>query len=176
MKRRVIGIVLVIAFVVGGGFVATQSFAHSWGGPGQHMHGSRGFGGMFKRLFRQLDLTDEQKGKARDIMIAARKTGIQMHADLKVARLELHEQLMQDEVDQAAVEQHLNQVGQLQQKWLRHRVETRLKLREMLTPEQRAKARTVMMERMMDGPSHSFHERGGHGRGGHGRGEGRGHR
>lgn len=171
MKRRLIGVAVVITIVLGGGLVATQSFAHNWGSPDPRMHGHRGFGGVFKRLFKELDLTDEQKKQARDIMVAARKEGIQMHADLKLARLNLHEQLMQDEVDQAAVEQHLNQVGQVHQQHLRHRVATRLKLREVLTPDQRDKARTLLMDHMMEGPRHGFP-----GRGAHGRGKGRDHR
>ena len=63
------------------------------------------------RILKGLDLTDEQKASAREIMLAARKQAIPMRAELQVAQLELQELLVQDDVDRAAVDQHLDQIG-----------------------------------------------------------------
>lgn len=172
MKKRMIGIGLAIALMLGSGLAATASLAQGWGGHGgHHMHGPRHHGRHLMRMLRGLDLTDEQKAKAREVMMGARKQAIPMRAELRVAQLELQDLLVQDEVDRAAVDQHIDQIGQLRQKLMRHRVDTRLKLHAMLTPEQRAKARTALMDHMTDGPQHGFHHRGGYGRGGrHGHG------
>jgi periplasmic protein CpxP/Spy len=166
MEKRMIGIVLAVALMLGSGLAATPSLARDWGDhDGHRMHGQRHHGRHWMRILRELDLTDEQKANAREIMIAARKQAIPMRAELQVAQLELQELLVQDDVDRAAVDQHLDQIGQLRQKLMRHRVDTRLKLHAMLTPEQRAKARTALIDRMVDGPPHGFH-RGEHHRGG----------
>jgi periplasmic protein CpxP/Spy len=167
MEKRMIGIVLAVALMLGSGLAATPSLARSWGDhDGHRMHDQRHHGRHWMRLLRGLDLTDEQKANARDIIIAAHKQAILMRAELQVAQLELQERLVQDDVDRAAVDQHLDQLGQLRQKLMRHRVDTRLKLHAMLTPEQRAKARTALMDHMADGPPHGFHRRGGQDRGG----------
>ena len=166
MEKRMIGIVLAVALMLGSGLAATPSLARDWGDhDGHRRHGQRHHGRHWMRLLKGLDLTDEQKANAREIMLAARKQAIPMRAELQVAQLELQELLVQDDVDRAAVDQHLEQIGQLRQKLMRHRVDTRLKLHAMLTPEQRTKARTALIDRMVDGPPHGFHQ-GGHHRGG----------
>lgn len=160
MEKRMIGVVLAVALMLGSGLTATPSLARDWGDhDGHRMHGQRHHGQHWMRILKELDLTDEQKAKAREIMMAARKQAIPMRAELQVAQLELQELLVQADVDRAAVDQHLDQIGQLRQKLMRHRVDTRLKLHAMLTPEQRAKAHTAFMDRMADGPPHGFHHR-----------------
>lgn len=167
MEKRIIGVVLAVALMLGSGLAATPSLARDWGDyAGHRMHGQRHHGRHWMRILRELDLTDEQTAKAREIMMAARKQTIPMRAELQVAQLALQDLLMQDDVDRTAVDQHLDQIGQLRQKLMRHRVDTRLKLHAMLTPEQRAKARTAFMDDMSDGPPHGFHRREGHHRGG----------
>lgn len=163
MEKRIIGIVLAVAFMLGSSLAATPSLAQGWGDyDGHRMHGQRHHGRHLMRILRGLDLTDEQKANAREMMMAARKQAIPMRAELQVAQLELQDLLVQDDVDRAAVDQHLDQIGQLRQKLMRHRVDTRLKLHAMLTPEQRAKARTAFMDHMVDGPPHGFHRQGGY--------------
>lgn len=167
MEKRIIGVVLAVALMLGSGLAATPSLTRDRGDyDGHRMHGQRHHGRYWTRILKGLDLTDEQKANAREIMIAARKQSIPMWAELHVAQLELQELLVQDDVDRAVVDQHLDQIGQLRQKLMRHRVDTRLKLHAMLTPEQRAKARTAFMDDMSDGPPHGFHRREGHHRGG----------
>jgi periplasmic protein CpxP/Spy len=166
MEKRMIGIVLVVAFILGSSLAATPSLAQGWGDQDRHrMHGQRQHGRYLMRILKKLDLTDEQKANAREIMMAARKQAIPMRAELQVAQLELQDLLVQDDVDRAAVDQHLDQIGQLRQKLMQHRVATRLKLHAMLTPEQRAKARTAFIDHMVDGPPHGTHRRGEYHRG-----------
>ena len=113
MEKRMIGIVLAVAFMLGSSLAAAPLLAQGWGGhDGHRMHGQRHHGRHGMRLFR-LDLTDEQKANAREMMMAARKQAIPMRAELQVALLELQDLLVQDDVDRATVEQHLDQLGQL---------------------------------------------------------------
>jgi Spy/CpxP family protein refolding chaperone len=163
MEKRMIGIVLAMALMLGSGLSATPSLAQGWGGHDEHrMHGQRHHGRHLMRILRNLDLTDEQKTKVREVMMGAHKQAIPMRAELHVAKLELQELLVQDDIDRAAVDQHIDQIGQLQQKLMRHRIDTRLTVHAMLTPEQRGKARTAFMDHLTDGPQHESHRRGGH--------------
>jgi Spy/CpxP family protein refolding chaperone len=89
--------------------------------------------------------------------------------------MELHEALLQDAVDEAAIGKLKEQIKTLQGDLLDNRVNVQQSISRMLTPEQRSKARTMLFEWMEDGGERPFHHRrGGHGRM-HGDGEGRGH-
>jgi Spy/CpxP family protein refolding chaperone len=128
------------------------------------------------RMLGTLELSDEQKVEVGSALMSARKTAIVSRAQLRVAYMELHEALLQDAVDEAAIGKLKEQIKTLQGDLLDNRVNVQQSISSMLTPEQRRKARTMFFESMEDGGERLFHHRrGGHGRM-HGDGEGRPHR
>ncbi len=135
------------------------------------MHGGRMFGHGIMRMLRALELSDDQKEQVSRALIEARKTSIVSRAQLRVARMELHETLLQDTVDDAAIGKLKEQIQSLQGALLDNRIKLQQSINRVLTSEQRSKARTMFLERMGDKSEGSFH----HGRGYHGRGHGRFH-
>ena len=167
MKKRVISIALVVGLLIGAG-VLTHALAGDWGRRGHGMHGKHGGHGMM-RMLRALDLSDEQEDQVRSALVEARKIGIVSRAQLRVARMELHEALLQDSVDAAAVEQLKEQVKTLQGALLDNRVKAQQAISSVLTPEQRQEARSMVLEWMSERGKGKFHHRRGHHRRGHGR-------
>jgi Spy/CpxP family protein refolding chaperone len=169
MKKRVISIALVVGLLIGAG-VLTRAMAGDWDRGGHGMHGKhRGHGMM--RMLRALDLSDEQQEQVRSALVDARKTGIVSRAQLRVARMELHEALLQDSIDATAIEQLKEQIKTLQGALLDNRVKAQQAISSVLTPEQRQEARGMVLEWMSERPEGKFHHRRGH----HGRGHGRFH-
>lgn len=172
MKKRVVGISLVLVLLIGAGAL-TYALADGWGRHEPGRHGSR-FGHGIMRMLRGLELSDDQKAQISGTLMAARKTAIVSGAQLSVAHMELHEALLQDEVDEAAVEKLKEQIKALQGELLDSRVQTHQSIHGILTPEQRKQARTLFLEKMDDKLEGRFH----HGRRSerfHGDGEGRQH-
>jgi Spy/CpxP family protein refolding chaperone len=126
----------------------------------------RGHGNPIGWMKKNLELTDEQTTKIMDIVTESRKKNVKVRADLRVAKIELGQLLTQTEVDKAAVNQKIGQIGQTTQQMIRNMTDGFFEVREVLTPEQREKAKP-MIQGMLS--------RGGHFRGHHGRGGGRGH-
>lgn len=184
MKKRVVGITLVLVLLVGAGAAATFAVAEDWGRGRPGRHGGGRFGHGIMQMLRALELSDEQREQVGAAMMSARKKAIVARAQLHVARMELHEALFQDEVDSAAVAQHRDQVAALQGALLDSRIAAQQSIHRVLTPEQRSKARTLFLERMIDHPKTKSHgdNKNHHGRrhgrfhsdeeGGHGRGHG----
>lgn len=177
MKKRVITATLALGLLIGTGAL-TYALADNWGRHGHGMHGGRMFGHDIMRMLRSLDLSDEQKEKISSTLMSARKTEIVSRAQLRVARMELHETLLQDSVDDTALQKLKEQIQTLQGTLLDNRIKTQQSISSALTSEQRQKARTLFLERMSDKSGGSFHYGRGHYGRGHGRfhGDGEGHR
>ena len=173
MKKRVISIALVVGLLIGAG-VLTHALADDWGRRGHGMRGKHGGHGMM-RMLRALDLSDEQEDQVRSALMEARKVSIVSRAQLRVARMELHEALLQDSIDAAAVEQLKAQVKTLQGALLDNRVKAQQAISSVLTPEQRQEARSMVLEWMSERGKGKFHHRRGHHRRGHGDGHDRYH-
>lgn len=90
-----------------------------------------------------LGLTDDQVIKIKDIFSEGGKARIQARAEIRVARLEMRQLMRNDNVDRAAVDRKIKEISSLREKLMRNRIETRLKIRAVLTPEQRKKARAM---------------------------------
>jgi Spy/CpxP family protein refolding chaperone len=174
MKKQLVSITLVLGLLIGIGTL-TYALADDWGRRGPGMHGDRAVGHGIMRMLRALELSDAQKEQVGSALMTARKTAIVSRAQLRVAHMELHEALLQDAVDEAAIGKFKEQIKTLQGDLLDNRVNVQQSISRILTPEQRGKARTMFFEWMEDGGERPFHHRrGGHGRM-HGDGEGRGH-
>lgn len=84
----------------------------------------------------ELGLTDQQMKDLRELQYNFRKTGIGLRADLKEARLELRHQMMQESPDKREIAKLVDQVAQAQKEVLKHEVDRKLAMKEILTPEQ----------------------------------------
>jgi len=122
----------------------------------------------FKGMRDDLGLTEAQVKQMRELQYNFSKTGIGLRADLKEARLELQHQLAQPNIDQKEINKLVDQVAQAQKMLLKHRIDRKLAMKEVLTPEQYEKSLRMRGGMMMG-------ERMGE-RMGKGMGEGRGSR
>ena len=90
----------------------------------------------------------------------ARKKRIALRADARVASIELREMVAQETVDKAGIDAKVDQIAKLKGDLMRARTDAALGVREVLTPEQLAKA-DGMLKRLLGGGK------------GHGKGRGR---
>ncbi len=125
--------------------------------------------GEGERWSEALDLNDGQKSQMRQIMLDTRKRNIETEARLKVARLELHELMQEDDPDQKKIDAKITEVSKLRETMMRAHVESRLAVQKLLTPEQRKRMQELRpFERFHHGRGHfGGSERGQRERGGH---------
>ena len=130
---------------------------------------------QFKGMRDDLGLTDAQVKQMRDIQYDFTKTGIGLRADLKEARLALQHQLTQPNVDKKEIDKLVDQVAQAQKMLLKHRIDRRMAMKDVLTPEQLEKFQQMhggmmmgerMGKRMGERMGHRMGKRMGEGRGG----------
>ena len=110
----------------------------------------RGRGDAAKRIAEKLELTDEQVKQVKSALTDARKKRIGLRAGARVARIELREMVSQETVDKAKVGAKVDEIAKIQGDLLRARIDAVLAVREVLTPEQIAKA-DGLLERMLSG-------------------------
>jgi Spy/CpxP family protein refolding chaperone len=97
----------------------------------------------------KLDLTDAQVKQMQEIRYDFAKTGIGLRADLTEARLALQHELAQPNVDKKEIDKLVDQVAQAQKMLLKHRIDRRLAMRDVLTPEQQEKLQQMHGGMMM---------------------------
>jgi Spy/CpxP family protein refolding chaperone len=112
------------------------------GGPGPHGRGGMGFGKL-ETLAAELELTDDQKADVEKIREEGRSEGLALRKQMMRFRHKLHGQLLEDEPDRQAVLLLAEQIGDLRTKLEIHRIEQRLSIRAVLTPEQRDELMTL---------------------------------
>jgi Spy/CpxP family protein refolding chaperone len=115
--------------------------------------GMRGMrhGGLMAR-WADLDLSDEQRERIRDLHDAQRRKAVQRRADMQLARLDLGKLMREDRPNSASVSMAIGRIARLHEEGLKARVETHLQARALLTPEQRQKLLDGGMDhRMRDG-------------------------
>ena len=115
--------------------------------------GRRGRGGqgqVVKRMTEKLELTDEQVKKVKSVFTDARKKRIGLRADARVAGIELREMVSQETVDKTEVDAKVAAIAKIRGDLLQARTDAVLGVREVLTPEQLAKA-DGMLKRMLKG-------------------------
>jgi Spy/CpxP family protein refolding chaperone len=138
-----------------------------WGGPDDDF----GQGRFHQRLVERLDLTAEQAEAAAKLRDEQQEKALQMRKEMMRLRNELHGEMLKDEPSEKTALELTRKMGDLRTKMQENRLQGRLALRKLLTPEQRDKM--LMMGEPGMGP------RGGHrqgdgfkGRGGRGQGQG----
>lgn len=129
-----------------------QSVVMHQGDRPQMYHGSRmgsedGRHWMHKSMWhalKRLDLTETQKASIHQIRISMMKDMIQKKADLKIAKLELREQLRKDSVEMSAVEAQVKKVEGLKTAMMLNAIKAREEIKSTLTPDQKKKLSELM--------------------------------
>ncbi len=118
-------------------------------GMGMMKHGMMGEGMWMEHEWMhiwQLDLSDTQKTRIRDVKMKTAKEVIKKSADLKIAGLELKDLLEKEPVDMKAVEAKLRQIEGLRTEIKLAHIQAREQVRQILTPEQIKKLKQSLEE------------------------------
>src|ERR1051325_3685529 len=107
-------------------------------------HGFRRGEGFRAHIAAELGITQEQQQKIDAIKDEDRDTLRAAHEKLAEKRQALQDALMADNVDQAAVEARTRELNDAQTAMLNATTAHRLKMQQVLTTEQRAKAREML--------------------------------
>ncbi len=100
---------------------------------GMHHHKQHRIWSALKKL----DLTDGQKSAFQEIRMSMKKDMIRKRADLKIAQMELHEQLHKDTVDMNVVESQVKKIEGLKAAMILNAIKSREEIKSKLTPDQR---------------------------------------
>jgi len=131
----------------GGGMGPGMGMRRGW--PGGPM--ARRGGGMAMRLrLAQLDLSDAQRAKLRDLHEAHARKAIQRRADMQLARLDLHRLMSADRPDPGAVNAQIDKLARLHADGLKAAFDMRMQARAVLTPEQLKQLRAPLAPRMTE--------------------------
>jgi Spy/CpxP family protein refolding chaperone len=126
--------------VAGAALVAA---AQPGGGRGRGRHGDGPNPAVLKQ---ELGLSDEQSAQLQKLRQEERKQAIRRRADMEIARMELEQALDAATVDEKVVAAKVQALTQLQAAALKARVDHRLAIGKLLTPEQREKMKQLKQE------------------------------
>lgn len=118
----------------------TTAFAQGWGGPGGHHGGGGGFGW---RILRVVGLSDAQKTQIRQVYANHRPTLQTLHQQLGAAQQGLGDKLYSATPPTAA---DVAAVSQLRSQLAQERFAIQLEVRNVLTPDQLAKAAQIRQQ------------------------------
>ena len=128
-----------------------RDFGHGPGGMGMrrgHPDGRAMFGRgapmMMRLKLAQLDLSDTQRSRLRDLHEAHARKAIQRRADMQLARMDLGKLMRADKADAGAVNAQIDRIARLQADGLKAAFEVRMQARAVLTPEQIKKLHSPM--------------------------------
>ena len=139
------------------------AMGHGDGGEGIHGFAMRGapggrMGMLHRRMgarFAELDLSDAQREKLRDLHDAQARKAIQRRADMQLARMDLHKLMRSEKVDMGGVNTQIDRMARMHADAMKAAFEAHQQARAVLTPEQMKRLRNgpgPRMERhMMDG-------------------------
>lgn len=145
MKTRwnLIGVAL-ITFSLLGAFTA---YGRHGDGPGKHHHGREGAGFPFK-ILKALDLTDEQQKQVDAVWESRRETMKTLRGELRTTHREIMDKLLAPgEVTAADLAPQTERATQLEAQLFNERLALGLDIRQVLTPEQIAKAGEIIAEK-----------------------------
>lgn len=89
--------------------------------------------------FRNLDLTEEQRARIGEINSETMKAQLPLRSRLRTLQAELDELLIAHPPDRGAIDGKIDEMGGLRTQMRKERIHTRLRIRELLTEEQRVK-------------------------------------
>lgn len=124
-----------------------QGQRREWRGRGRGEH-KRGFGGMRAGgSFRQLNLTDDQKAKMKQIRESFGQTNKPLHEQLRAKRQELRQASEGGTFNEALATQKLTEMASLQAKVMGERFKLHQEMLSVLTTEQKAQLEQAKAER-----------------------------
>ena len=132
MKQQVAVVITAAAVLLWG---ATMLEAQPGG------RGRRGPG--FEGGLKALDLTAAQQEKMEALRLGQAKQMAQLQADQKIARLELQEAMDQPNPDPGQVKAKVANLNRVRSQILEKRIDMRMKMNQILTPEQREKLKEM---------------------------------
>ena len=136
LRSRTLGIGIGIALVS-----ALALALPAWAGPG----GRRGAGpAQFERMIERLDLDEATLERVDAVLDASRGEGRKLRRQMRAASKEMRKLLKQDSPSEEAVLSQAEKLGELRTQAQKHRLSTMLKVRAVLSPEQREKLRKHM--------------------------------
>ncbi len=116
---------------------------------------------MRPEFVEKLELTDKQRDQVKDLFSGLEKKRIQLRADLQLKKLELREAMDSPDPDEGKVRKLAREMGSIRTNIHLTRIDQKLGLRKILTPEQLKQLRGFgMMRRMMGGTKGKMRQRG----------------
>ena len=109
----------------------------------------------------ELGLKEDQVKALEPVESNYRKTIIKNRADLRIAMIDLGSLLDQKETDRSAVSQKVDEIGGFQKQLMMYRVDTLLKLKDILTSAQYQQFRDRLKKQMDRGMGGRMHGMGG---------------
>ncbi len=132
-----------------GGRMSGPGMGMRMGGRGMGMH--PGMGGPLGPLGARLQLTGAQREQLADIRDRQQRRGIQAHADLQLAQLDLRKLVRNERPDAGAINAQIDRVAKVRAELAKGRMASLLEARAVLTPEQQKQLRELH-EGGMGGP------------------------
>ena len=144
MKKNAIAMVVGIMMALG----AAQAWAQCPGGEGRGYHGhGKGHHGGFKHMKEELNLTDEQSKEIDQIHEDMREDAKPIREKLKALKERMHDLWSADQPDEQAILSLKREMNALHLQLSELRVQMKLDMMEILTPEQRAKFKEMKGKR-----------------------------
>lgn len=103
--------------------------------------------GQKERIFKELNLTQEQQKKLEENRKAQGEEIAKLRATIKEKQTKLQEELKSPSVTRATVEPLVNEIKSLQAQLIEHRINGIFAVKEILTPEQFAKFQQMTEKR-----------------------------
>ena len=97
----------------------------------------------------QLDLSDAQREKLRELHETQSRKMVQRRADMQLARMDLHKLLRAEKPDPSAINAQIDRMSRLHAETMKAQVATHLQARAVLTPEQFKQLRSPIGGRRM---------------------------
>ena len=158
--KRTLAVVVVAVLILG---VATYLFAQrpmmGKGRDWMRMGGKMGIGNM-ERFADELELTQEQQDKMQDLRIQSEKDMIDLRAEKEHAQLGLRELFSDMDAKRSDIEKASTKLMDINRKIEKRQLKLMLDMRDVLTPEQREKARDIMKEHMKKGMGYRDNDKG----------------
>ncbi|MCP4571581.1 MAG: periplasmic heavy metal sensor [bacterium] len=139
-KTIVIATLAIITLTAGAAMAQGQGNGKFGQGQGQGQFCKPGGQGQRgERMAQVLELTDEQQTKIQELRDANREKNLELKKELARLHNEFEGEMLKDDVDAKAALKLQQRMGDLRTEMQSNRLETRLAVREQLTPEQRDK-------------------------------------
>jgi Spy/CpxP family protein refolding chaperone len=94
-----------------------------------------------QRLGPDVNLTEQQRNKLREMGVEQQKKAIRLRADIQTKEIEFHELLRAANPDRAAINAKIDEIGVLKAQTEKDSVAQRLAFEQLLTPEQKQELR-----------------------------------